>query len=157
MRTLKNLSRTAAIAIGMLLMMSMTIGSAFAVNLTEETITGTGTLRAAGSGRAQIEGTGQVIIHRGFGEAYVSGADSIDIIGQGNQEVLDDGTVRLQGIAGNVTVRGANLSIQITGNRIAFRADGSGTVTLKGRGVYDANGINGRWTEEGVTLPIEPK
>ncbi|NOK61565.1 MAG: hypothetical protein GFH27_549311n28 [Chloroflexi bacterium AL-W] len=155
MRSLKNISRTVVVTIGMLLMMTMTIGSTFAANLAEESVTGTGTLRATGSGTAQIGGSGQVIIQRGFGEVYVSGADSIDTVGRGYHEVLDDGRVRLQGIAGNVTIRGTNMSIKIIGGRVGFRADGNGTVTLKGQGLYDANGNNGRWTEEGVTLTIE--
>lgn len=152
MRTLNLVGRSWLAVVGAL-MLVLVFGASPAA---AQTATGIGTITARGTGEATIVGSGQVVVYKGFGELLISGADDIITAGRGVREDLPDGSVRLTGWAGDVTVRGTDLTVSIRGARVGFRADGSGEVSLRGRGAYEVNGLRGRWTAAGTTLTIEP-
>lgn len=115
-------------------------------------VSGTGRLQATGVGGVRINGDGTVVIGRGAGTVWVTGADEIVTEGQGRRTVLPDGTVRLTGYSGAITISGDVMRVRILGGSIDVTATGSGEVLLKGYGTFETNAGSGNWTPQGVTI-----
>lgn len=106
-------------------------------------VAGTGTLNATGSGTAVLDGNGtvvgsvdsggQVIITDDAGDVQVSG-------GGGTKEVLEDGRIKYTALAGEITITGTDMYVEVIGSTLTFDATGTGSVTLKGTGTYTTGG-----------------
>ncbi len=113
---------------------------------------GTGTLKAQGQGTVRLVGDGAVYIGRGAGTVWVKNAAQIMTEGKGRRTVLRDGTVRLTGYTGAITLIGEGMEVTVVGGAINLRADGSGTATLYGVGTYETDVAQGEWSREGVQV-----
>ncbi len=143
--------RRAALAVlAALGLMGLTAGGALAAPAAD--VQGTGRIWASGSGYARLAGSGEVRINRGFGEVRIRNAEEVIATGRGQRETLRDGTVRIWGWDGEVTVRGKDMTVEILGARIGFTAAGRGTVLLKGRGVYKTASGQGTWRAAGAQV-----
>jgi hypothetical protein len=113
---------------------------------------GTGTITAKGVGYARIEGNGTVVVKHGAGTIWVTGASDIQTSGRGRKTTLADGTIRLTGYSGDITITGTALVVRIEGGAINLSASGTGSALLKGRGSYTAGELTGTWAKAGVTV-----
>jgi hypothetical protein len=114
--------------------------------------TGTGTLTAKGVGLVRLEGSGTLTINRGAGNVWVTGDATIQTSGKGRKTILADGTIRLTGYSGIITITGEDLVIRVEGGAIDLSATGKGNVLLKGKGSYSTASSSGTWTKVGITI-----
>ncbi len=114
--------------------------------------TGTGTLHAQGYGTVGIRGSGMVEIGQGAGTVWIKGADEIESEGRGRKTELPDGTIRLTGYSGEITITGQELQVRIVGGAIDVTATGTGTVVLRGQGTYETNSSSGEWSPDGEVV-----
>ena len=118
---------------------------------------GTGKIWAKGVGYAEIHGDGTVDIRgHGRGIVLVKGADELRAQGNGRRWDLPNGTTLFTGWRGHIYTEGDELLVKMLGGLIEFTAEGTGTVFLRGRGVYRINGKPGLWSEAGVSLELLP-
>ncbi|NJL03837.1 MAG: hypothetical protein HC911_02745 [Chloroflexaceae bacterium] len=115
-------------------------------------VSGTGTVTASGSGTAQINGSGTVQVGPGAGIIWVRGDADIQMDGRGRRTTLPDGTVRITGWPGTVTVSGSDIQVRVVGEAIELQANGTGTVRLFGVGTYTVGDVTGEWQEAGVSV-----
>jgi ferric-dicitrate binding protein FerR (iron transport regulator) len=135
------------------LLVVLTLGFAAVAEAAE--VEGSGRLWARGAGYAEIHGSGVVpIAGHGVGMVSVKGAEMLRAQGQGRRWDLPDGTTVFAGWRGHIHIEGHGLQVHMLGGVIEFTAQGTGTVLLKGRGHYRVNGQSGRWTLEGVRIPL---
>lgn len=96
---------------------------------------GRGTLFAMGNGRAEIRGTGSVLVFAEEANVIVSSNAWVRALGDWNVEYLGNGKVKYTG-SGVLQIRGRHMTVDISGNDISLRASGRGSVTLKGNWDY---------------------
>lgn len=146
----------AAVVLGGAVAFAQTDGSEAA----RSSLSGTGFLRAAGSGSVDLEvnGTlrmaaeGDVVIVDRAGDARIRIA--ADGAGSGSGEALTrDTTYQLDGFQGLVHVAGSDFTVAVDGFS-AFRARGEGTAGLVGEGVWKTRNDWGFW-DEGSALSLE--
>lgn len=135
------------IALAMALALLAPAGAAFAA---EEQ--GTGTLTAKGVGFVRVEGSGTLTISRGAGVIWVTGATDIQTSGRGRKTTMADGTIRLTGYTGAISITGEQVVVKIEGGAINLTASGAGSVLLKGKGSYTVGDTTGAWTKAGVKI-----
>ncbi|MBI3120232.1 MAG: hypothetical protein HYZ08_01310 [Candidatus Kerfeldbacteria bacterium] len=122
---------------------------------------GTGVLNASGAGTATLDGEGTVEGSTDAGGRLIvtdNGKDAtIDTGGTGTREVLADGRIQYTGITKNIRVTGSDIVVEITGSQITFKAEGTGTVTLKGDGTYTVgkSGTKRTYTATPVQINIQ--
>lgn len=133
-------------------LVALTLGGVAVAPAAAAEATGSGTLTAKGVGTARIEGSGSVVIAGGAGTVWVNGADTITTEGKGRRTTLADGTVRLTGYSGRITIAGEELVVRVAGGAIELTATGTGSVVLAGKGTYSAGGKSGAWAKNGVTV-----
>ncbi|HEY9246620.1 MAG TPA: hypothetical protein VIO11_07235, partial [Candidatus Methanoperedens sp.] len=107
---------------------------------------GTGKLEANGTGRAVITGNATVIVS-GNGTMIVSSNAVVSTNGNGTKEVLGSNDVKYQGFA-EATVKGENIRVEISGNDIVLKAEGTGSAVLSGKGTYTTEkdfAVSGEW------------
>jgi hypothetical protein len=147
------MKRKVLVVVSLLLILSL--GTAVVAEAAE--VEGRGRLWAKGIGYAEIHGSGVVNIEaHGAGTVRVKGAEVLRAQGQGRRWDLPDGTTVFAGWRGHIHVEGRGLAVNMLGGIIEFTAQGAGSVFLKGRGHYWVNGQTGRWTLEGVRIPLVP-
>ncbi len=122
------------------------------------TLTGSGVLRAAGTGLAHLRGAmdfrgraqaGVLVVHDHNGDAL------IDVQGYGQRVDLPDGGVAYYGFHGSAHVRGRDVQVDLAVKGVRFRAVGKGVAFLAGRGWYSVNGLPAQpWSEAGATVEI---
>lgn len=96
---------------------------------------GRGTLFAMGSGRAEIRGTGVVLVFAEEANVIVSSNAWVRAFGDWNVEYLGNGKVKYTG-SGVLQIRGHRMTVDISGNDISLKASGRGSVTLCGNWDY---------------------
>jgi hypothetical protein len=117
---------------------------------------GTGTIKAIGAGVARVEGDGRVEIRGlGIGTVWVRGAEDLRAAGRGIRWDLPGGVVYFVGWSGHIEARGENMVVNMAGSLIEFKATGTGTVYLKGRGHYWINGEEGLWSTDGAAVQLQ--
>ncbi|GAB4565436.1 MAG: hypothetical protein Kow0047_16070 [Anaerolineae bacterium] len=132
----------------------LTLTMAFGATAWADTVSGTGTMTAHGTGVAWIQGDGVVDISlHGAGTVWISGADILEVRGEGYRHDFERG-VLLVGWKGDVHAAGRDLRIQMTGGVIDFTATGKGVVYLKGDGYYKLGDREGRWPLRGHRFPL---
>ncbi|MGB9752043.1 MAG: hypothetical protein C0183_10605 [Roseiflexus castenholzii] len=110
------------------------------------------TLQAQGKGIVKLVGDGSVSIGRGADAVWVKNATRIMTEGKGRRTVLPDGTVRLTGYTGAVTLIGEGMEVKVVGGVITIRAEGHGTATLYGAGTYETVAAQGEWVRTGAQV-----
>lgn len=95
---------------------------------------GTGMLEAKGTGRAVLTGNLTVEVS-GNGTLIVSSNANVTTSGNGTKTDLGNGNIKYQGY-GNATITGENIRVEISGNNIELRAEGTGSASLSGTGSY---------------------
>ena len=135
----------------LLLILSLGIAiAAEAQGMTED-----GRLWARGAGYAELQGD-LVADISGHGAATirVKNAAVLRAQGHGRRWDLPDGTTVLAGWRGHIHAEGQALQVQMVGGVLELTAGGHGEAFLKGRGHYRYGGQTGRWTLEGIRLPL---
>ncbi len=116
---------------------------------------GTGVLTAQGKGKAVVEGTGTVVVYgHGVGVLWVKGAECIEVQGEGHRDNLGNGWIRYRSLRGKAIITGKDMKVRMVGGWIHFKAWGTGTVILKGRGTYELKGHLGRWSVTGTVIQL---
>ncbi len=145
---MKRLVRVASVALVLALLTAVAVGA--------EQAEGTGSLRAIGAGVARVEGDGTVDIRGlGVGTIWVRNAQHLTAAGRGIRWDLPGGDVYFVGWSGHVEASGEGLVVNMMGSLIEFKANGSGTVFLRGRGRYWKQGQEGLWSRDGITVPLD--
>lgn len=126
----------------------------------DTTLSGSGFLKASGSGTVSIEmagllrmaAEGDVTIVDRAGDARVHigapGARS-----EAAEELTGDTTYELTGFQGVIRVAGSDFTVDVDGFA-AFHARGEGTATLSGEGVWKTRYRWGFWSADGAVLSI---
>jgi len=117
------------------------------------------TLSAYGYGSASFGGNGTVDISaHGASVIWISGAETINITGDGEREDLDDerGTVKLVDWEGEIHVEGDRFGVRMVGGKLDFVAEGRGVAYLQGYGTFQFDEHEGKWRWEGVSIPRRP-
>lgn len=142
---------------GMLILVAALVASLSIVGVANaKEFEGTGVLVAEGRGKAVVEGTGTVVVYgHGVGVLWIKDADHIEVRGEGYRDDLGNGWIRYRALKGMAIITGNGMKVRMIGGWIHFRAWGTGTVTLKGRGTYRVNGIIGHWSAMGTVLRLE--
>jgi len=136
----------------------LALGLISAAAVQADKLEGTGIIRAIGAGLARVHGTGRVdIAAKGIGTVLVRNAQTIQATGRGFRQDLPGGIALFAGFAGHIHVAGEGMTVEMAGGLIEFKAMGTGTVFLQGRGRYWAAGQVGDWSPDGITanLPVE--
>jgi hypothetical protein len=116
---------------------------------------GSGTIRAIGAGLSRVHGTGRVdIAAKGIGTVWVRNARTIQATGRGFRQDLPGGVTLFAGWAGRIHIAGEGMTVEMAGGVIEFKATGTGTVFLQGRGRYWVAGQAYDWTSAGVTANL---
>lgn len=112
---------------------------------------GIGGFRAEGKGQAIVKGDGKISAQgRGTVIVHASRRDDIDAKGfgfkrqQGNSYYFEG--------RGEITVKGTNIGVDITGDINQIKAAGNGTACLIGAGHYHSRGSNGNWMGGGIDV-----
>lgn len=113
---------------------------------------GSGTVTASGSGTALLTGSGTVEVGEGAGIIWVRGDADIQMDGRGRRTTLPDGTVRITGWPGTVTISGTDIQVRVIGEAIELTASGTGTARLVGVGTYTVGENSGEWLESGIVV-----
>lgn len=128
------------------------LGSVAAAPASAAEVGGSGRLVAQGFGAARIEGSGSIVIAGGAGTVWVSGPATITTEGRGRRTTLPDGTIRLSGYSGRITITGDDLVVRVAGGAINLSATGTGRALLSGKGTYTAGNLSGLWSTSGVSV-----
>jgi hypothetical protein len=111
-------------------------------------LSGTGSLKAEGDGKATLSGNLQLTVSAQRGILTINDYDEdaiIEIDGKGTKEVLDDGTIKYEGFDGTATISGSSITVQITGSNIELNAEGTGSAVLRGQGSYNVGPVRERF------------
>jgi hypothetical protein len=110
--------------------------------------TGLATIQGGGTVRMNIEGDVRIVDNNGDARVWISGRSGgeRELVAESSEYVLD-------GFYGHIRVTGSDIEIEADG-RMRFHARGTGTVLLRGSGVYRTWSGVGRWTREGVRLEL---
>jgi len=145
---MKRLAKVVAVVLVLGLLATAAVGA--------EKAEGTGTIKAIGTGVARVEGDGKVEIRGlGIGTVWVRHADGLRATGRGIRWDLPGGTVYFLGWSGHIEARGEDMVVNMVGSLIEFKAMGSGTVYLRGRGHYWINGEQSVWSAEGISVELK--
>ena len=157
MTAITRFRRSVAFVFGVALLLSMTVGGAFAAEskppLPKPQLPGM--VSAQGKGMVKIEGKGVVTL-TGAGEAWVKGATELKAEGKGKRETVSDGTVHFSNWYGVIRARGDAVMFYAKGDALTIRAEGTGTAILKGHGRYETRSTHGEWKADGVTVAFAP-
>jgi hypothetical protein len=135
----------------------LVLGLLTAAVVSAEQVQGSGTIKAIGAGMARVEGNGRVEIRAlGVGTVWMRNADTLKAAGRGIRWDLPGGSVCFIGWSGHIEAAGEEMVVNMMGTLIEFKASGSGTVHLKGRGHYWINGREGLWSPHGATVQLQP-
>jgi hypothetical protein len=125
----------------------------------EVTLRGTGIVVAEGDGSAYISGNGTVNLS-GNGTLVITdvyGDLSIEVSGFGNKTELQQNKWQYTG-TGSADIAGSDIVVELEGRDIYLRAEGTGSITLKGTGsytVYTRLECNtGNWTLSGAEIAL---
>lgn len=120
-------------------------------------ISGTGTIWAKGAGLAIPHGHGEIVIRaHGVGIVWIKDANSLEASGRGHKwEVAGNNATVFWGWSGEIRASGDSITVWMADGIIEFRATGTGSVYLRGRGNYEANGHEGLWRPAGVILTLD--
>ncbi len=124
-----------------------------------------------------VKGTGKLIA-KGNGTGYISGNVTVDVSGTGTLTIIDnDGdmiitkkigdmikasstetnTSQYTG-TGSMNIKGSAITVELEGKNIDLTAEGTGTATINGTGIYKVCGklkpgcLDGRWTTMGTSV-----
>lgn len=136
----------------MVLMIVVAVAAANTGSALAAPVAGEGTLSATGVGTVGLTGSGTVAIGPGAGTVWVAGAEDIQVEGRGRRTVLPDGTVRLTGYSGSITIVGEDMRVRIAGGAIGVEAYGKGSAVLQGEGSYTTGNGSGNWTRNGQVV-----
>jgi hypothetical protein len=110
--------------------------------------TGLANIRGGGTVRMDIEGDVRIVDNAGDARVWISGRSG----GEG-EPVAESSEYVLDGFHGHIRVTGSDIEIAADG-RMRFQARGTGTVLLRGSGVYRTWSGVGRWTRAGLRLEL---
>jgi len=127
----------------------------------ESVISGTGYLKASGSGTVSVDMAGAIRM------AVDGDATIVDLAGDARVHIASPGaraaesealtgqsTYELTGFQGLIAVTGSDFTVEVEGFA-AFRAKGSGTAELTGEGVWKTRNDWGFWSPAGAVLGFE--
>jgi hypothetical protein len=135
----------------------LVIGLLTTAVVSAEQVEGTGAIKAIGAGVARVEGDGRVEIRAlGIGTVWVRNADRLKATGRGIRWDLPGGVAYFVGWKGHIEAGGEDIVVNMMGSLIEFKAAGTGTVYLRGRGHYWINGEKGLWSSDGATVEMQP-
>jgi len=144
---MKRLGRVLAVVVVLALLTTAVVSA--------EQAEGTGTIKAIGAGVARVEGDGRVEIRGlGIGTVWVRNADAVKASGRGIRWDLPGNVVYFVGWKGHIEAGGEEIVVNMIGSLIEFKASGTGTVHLKGRGHYWINGEEGLWAPDGAAVEL---
>ncbi|MCD6464241.1 hypothetical protein J7L02_01825, partial [Candidatus Woesearchaeota archaeon] len=118
-------------------------------------ISGTGVLEAVGNGSARLQGGAKSIDIKLEGSLKVSNNAVFEFRNLEQVEVTQEYTV-LRG-NGSIFITGDDVWVELEGSNVVIKAQGSGTVWLKGSGRYWTNKASGGWSVDGETITLEPE
>ncbi len=128
-----------------------------------DSVAGKGWIEAEGNGRACMTGNADAVTISGNGVLwYFDGGeeDTPVVTGEGFRQEFASGWVRWKGFDGEFSLTDADeIIVCLRGKDVQLRAEGTGVVTLTGRGHYETGGEGvpetaGRWTQAGVSIPL---
>ncbi len=137
------------------------------IKLDNVSVSGTGRLYATGDGEAVLDGNGSVdgkVSNNSTGSVTVvdrGGDATIDTNGTGNRSESTNAqgqkVITITGI-GNVKVKGTNVLVTAKGNSMDLITEGTGSVTLTGKGTYKTSktGKEYNFTADPVTISLQP-
>ncbi|NOZ29461.1 MAG: hypothetical protein GXP39_15610 [Chloroflexi bacterium] len=153
------MKRKVIVMLALIAMMALASGAVALADTGEgegATVEGEGTIIAHGVGVAVIRGDGVVDIRgHGGGTVWISGAEVLDVSGQGYRHEFERG-VLLVGWEGQIHVEGERIIVRMVGGVIDFKATGRGMVFLKGEGWYKLGDREDRWRPHGQRLRLGP-
>lgn len=120
-------------------------------------ITGTGTLTAEGRGRLRFFGSGTATIKGKGSFKYkdLGGDAKVTVDAEGRRhEHTRTGVIHYHHFDGSATISGSRVLVKISGVNISATLEGSGAVSLRGRGSYTANGREGRWGRHRIRMSL---
>lgn len=136
------------------------------IKLDNVSISGTGRLYASGDGEAGLDGNGSIdgkVSNSNTGTLTVidrGGDVTIDTKGAGNRSentnAQGEKVITITGI-GNAKISGTNVVVTVKGDSIDIIAEGTGNVTLTGKGTYKTskNGKEYNFTAKPVTISLQ--
>ncbi len=118
-------------------------------------ISGTGVLEAVGNGSARLQGDAKSIDIKLEGSLKVSNNAVFEFRNLEQVEVTQEYTV-LRG-NGSIFITGNDIWVELEGSNVVIKAQGTGTVWLKGSGRYWTNKAGGDWSVDGEAITLEPE
>ncbi len=121
------------------------------VKINQERLKRAGAFSAKGNGQAIVRGDGRIHAEgRGTVVVRANRRDDIDVRGFGFKR--HEGNLFYFEGRGEISVKGSNISLDITGNVDELRAVGKGTARLIGAGRFHSQGTNGNWAGAGIDV-----
>ena len=158
------MSKRLAIVLGVIAV--MVFGGAVAFAQTgpdgeESVISGTGYLKASGSGTVSVDmaGARRMAVDGDATIVDLAGDARVHIGAQGDraaeaEALAAQSTYELTGFQGLIAVTGSDFTVEVDGFT-AFRAKGTGTAELTGEGVWETRHDWGFWSPDGAVLDFE--
>lgn len=114
-------------------------------------VCGRGTLSAQGAGQAIIHGDGKITVE-GRGTVVIHASRRNDIEASGFGFKRQEGNTYFFEGRGRISVKGTNVSLDITGDVNELHAVGRGAVRLIGSGRYKTRTHHGNWFARGIDV-----
>lgn len=129
---------------------------------------GHGTVSFEGAGSISINGEGILIVSDNAsvafapaaGAAFSNTVEAPECIATGTGYCIYvgvNGTAQVAGPNGKAEISGDGITVSFAGSNIGLTARGSGTLVLKGYGIYLFGKTIGRWTADGAGTEISLK
>lgn len=116
-----------------------------------EKVQGLGGFSAKGKGQAIVRGDGKIHVEgRGLVIVRADRKDDIDVRGFGFKR--QEGNFFYFEGRGNLSVKGRNVSLDVTGDVDELKAVGKGSARLIGVGRFHTRGSNGDWAGGGIDV-----
>jgi hypothetical protein len=114
-------------------------------SIAEIRVVGQGTVWARGNGNITIQG-GSAIEVTGSGLLKVNAGTIVDLLdGKGEKLATDSGEILYINFDGRAKVSGEAIALEFSGANIVLNVRGTGSVTLKGVGIYLVGVYLGSW------------
>lgn len=114
-----------------------------------------GHMRATGMGEVHFKAAGRLefrLHDKGVLVIKDAASHQVKLVGQGKVHTTTGGDLVVQSFKGRVIVKGKGISGVFSKGRIGIIADGKGQAKLKGKGLFKANGVPGKWSKAGTPV-----
>jgi len=127
------------------------VGEVNKEKLKKKEVSGTGFILVKGEGFVSMTGNGEISgkvgNEKGLGTVTITDKDKdsqIETFGKGDKVDMGDGRIQYKGVE-QIQIKGSDIVVEISSQFIDIEAKGTGTVTMKGDGLYKASGKD--WTD----------